>query len=178
MFTVLSSCHLPTPPAVFGIDITHLEPGFHTWSLRPSAEELDLDPAVFRNLLVEVRLELGRERALVLLEAQAVARLECDRTLVEFEQPVRGEYSLLLVPEDRLEEAAEKDEEALPLPQPGETLDLTGAVRDTLVLALPVRRIAPGAEEQEIPLRFGSPPEEGAPADPRFEALRKLRDPS
>lgn len=161
---------------MLGIDITHLQPGLHTWSLTPEAEDLDLDAAAFADIRVDVELDLQRERALMRLEARAVATLECDRTLVEFQQPVDGTYELLLVPPEQATAAGEED--IRPLPEPGQPLDLTGPVRDTLVLALPVRRIAPGAEEQDIPLQFGPPAEEGAPADSRFEALRKLRDDS
>ena len=51
---------------------------------------------------------------------------------------------------------------------------MTEAVRDTLVLAVPARKVAPGAEDLDLPTVFGAPAAEAA-IDPRWEALRSLR---
>ena len=165
---------------MLGIDTAPLSPGLHELTLTPSAEEANLDPEVFSNITVEIRLDHEEQRDLVAFTARAVATLECDRTLQPFEQRVSGSYAVLFVlPEhlDRYATAEASDEDVRPLPEPGTELDLTGPVRDTLLLALPTRRVAPGAEDEELPVQFGALTDsEGNAMDPRWEALKKLRD--
>lgn len=157
------------------IDISSLKAGVHDFVLEPEAEAVDLDPEMFRDIRVEARLDVHERRILVMLATSATARLECDRTLQPFDQRVEGRFSLLFAPPDptAAEEEAYDDVQVL---QPfDQALDVTTAVRDTLMLALPTRRIAPGAEDLDIDTVFGQPDEEHI--DPRWEALRRLRSP-
>src|SRR5690606_37846589 len=83
---------------------------------------------------------------------------------------------VLFVPPDQLPMGTD-DDDVQPLLDDATALDLTDAVRDTLLLALPLRRVAPEAEDAEIPTSFGAPTDaEGNPVDDRWEALRRLRD--
>ncbi len=178
-FGVLHSFHSRPAASMLGIDTTSLKPGLHEWHLTPSADDLDLDPEAFADLAVEVRLDHEEDRDLVAFTARATATLECDRTLEPFEQPVEGSYAVLFVLPDRLGSYAtdEADDDVRPLPKPGRPLDLTHAVRDTLLLALPTRRVAPGAEDEDLPVQFGAlTDDDGNPMDPRWDALKKLRD--
>ncbi len=157
------------------IKIANLKPGIHRFELKPDAEALDLDPSKFENIRVDAQLDYHEERILVRLAARADATLECDRTLEEFSQPLQGEHSILFAPLDVAEAAAAQFEDVRAL-QPGDQeIDITEAVRDTLLLAIPARCIAPGAEEREIPTEFGKPDGEQGAIDPRWEALRKLK---
>ena len=52
-------------------------------------------------------------------------------------------------------------------------LDLTSIARDTLILAIPVRKVAPEAEELQIQTVFGAPAEE---SDHRWSALLAMRE--
>lgn len=163
---------------MLGIDITPLKPGLHEVELAPSPEEVELDPAVFADIAVDARVDHHEERTLVAFTARATATLECDRTAVMFEQPVEGTYAILFVLPDQFggfEDGG--DDDIRPLPPTGADLDITDAVRDTLLLALPIRRVAPGAEDEPIPVTFGAhTDDDGSVIDPRWEALRKLRD--
>ena len=159
------------------IDLTPFSNGVHQVTLEPSAADLDLDPDRFADIEVEVVLDIRHDQVLVSLDAAAVATLECDRTLVLFEQPIAGSYSLLYAVPSRVQEADDDDpfSEVQVLP-PDRTINLADTVRDTLMLAIPVRKVAPEAEEEEIPTVFGVPEEEGESAiDPRWEALKALR---
>lgn len=161
---------------MLGLDITPLQPGVHTFGLEPSPEDLDLDPETFEALRVTIRLDLSEAQALVHLTAQATVTLECDRTLKHFTQPISGSHAVLFT-EAHLVTESDAEQDVLPLPDPGSPLDLTRPTRDTLLLALPVRRVAPGADEQDLPLVFGAvTDEDGNPVDPRWEALRALRE--
>ncbi len=158
------------------IDLAPLPEGVHHITLNPDAEAVGLDPEQFADLQVDVTLDLFNERVLVRLHARATATLECDRTLVRFQQPVEETYRVLFAPPSfvhRDEEAAEQEEVRM-LQAADRTIDLADLVRDTLLLVVPARKVAPGAEDVEIPTVFGAPAV-GPAVDPRWEALRQLR---
>lgn len=154
------------------IDIKALKAGLHEydWDLKPEA--IDLDPEVFSDLHVHAKMDLHPSRIFVTLEVDGVAKLVCDRTLVTFEQPIEGEYSILFAGAEFFEGMeGEQEEDMKLLSQDDEEIDLTEAVRDTFLLAIPQRRIAPGAEAEEIPMQFGRLDA----VDPRWEALLALK---
>lgn len=157
------------------INIAGLEAGNHHMVLEPSAEALDLSAETFRDLRVHAHLFSQPNRILVAFTAEADAALTCDRTLEPFVQPVRGDYSVLFAAPGTATDAEEHEEvrELLPTDQ---EIDITDAVRDTLLLAVPQRKIAPGAEDEEIQTAFGAPSGDETLADPRWAALRALKD--
>jgi len=159
------------------VDITSLSSGTHQLELAPSAEAAGLDPTTFEEVRVEAELQCHRDRILVTLLATATAELTCDRTLRPYEQPVEGRYSVLFGPPSMVGQEGEAFDEVRPLDPSDREIDLTDVVRDTLLLALPQRQIAPGAEEEPIAREFGAPEEEeDTPVDPRWSELKKLRD--
>lgn len=161
------------------VDITDLSDGIHQLTLDPTAETAGLDPSTFDDLHVEAELQCHRDRILVKMHATATAELTCDRTLEPYDQPVEGDYSLLFGPPSMVGQDGEEFEEVRPLASTDNEIDLSDVVRDTLLLALPQRRVAPGAEEEPIDREFGAPDEEEAEddaVDPRWDELRKLRD--
>ena len=80
------------------IDLAPLGEGLHHVALTPEPEAVGLDPERFADLRVAATLDIFNDRVLVTLEAAATATLECDRTLVLFEQPIEGVYRVLFVP--------------------------------------------------------------------------------
>jgi len=159
------------------VDITSLSSGTHQLELTPSPDEAGLDPTTFEDVRVEAELQCHRDRILVTLWATATAELTCDRTLQRYEQPVDGDYSVLFGPPSMVGQEGEAFDEVRPLDPSDREIDLTDVVRDTLLLALPQRQIAPGAEDESIEREFGAPEEEeDPPVDPRWSELQKLRD--
>ena len=156
------------------IDIKSLTPGIHEFAWQPAAEALELDSGVYRDLEVSARLDFSPSRIFVTLQTRAIAQLVCDRTLVDFDQEVEGTHSILYSSGDLVEDAEAQDDDIRELKKGDEEIDLTDIVRDTLILSIPARKIAPGADEKEIPLAFGTPQSGEAAIDPRWEALRKL----
>ena len=155
------------------IDLKPLKPGIHNFEWDVGAEELGLDPKTFDRLHIDVRLDYHPSNIFVTLHTQALARLVCDRTLKDFHQAVEGDYQILFSAERPVE--GEEFEEGIRFLDPkDEEIDLTDGVRDTFMLSLPQRRVAPGAESEEIPLQFGAPDKEGY-IDSRWEALRGLK---
>lgn len=156
------------------IDLAPLDEGVHSVALNPEAEAVGLDPDRFADLRVVATLDLFNNRVLVTLQAWATATLECDRTLALFEQPIEGTYRILLVPPSFTRREDDAFEEVRVLHRADRTIDLTDAVHDTVLLAVPARKVAPGAEDIEIPTAFGTPDAEAA-IDPRWAALRSLQ---
>ena len=152
------------------VPIAHLPDGLHEEALRPDAADLDLDPDVFSGVEVDARLDVAERRVLVAYTVRATARLECDRTLAMYDEPIEGAHAVLFDAD-----ADGEDDDVRPLAADAVALDVTEPVRDTLLLALPLRRVSPAARDAEIPTAFGGP-SEGEPADDRWAALRALRD--
>ncbi|MEL6614698.1 MAG: DUF177 domain-containing protein [Bacteroidota bacterium] len=153
------------------VDLTALDDGLHEMELAPTADDLDLDPDVFDDIAVALQLDIAEGRVRASYATRATATLECDRTLVEYTQPVEASHEVLFTASP----VGPDDEDVYPLPESVRGLDLTEPVRDTLLLSLPLRRVAPEAEAVEIPTRFGGPAA-GEPVDDRWAALRRLRD--
>jgi uncharacterized protein len=169
--------------AMLTIDITSLDPGVHHVELRPDPDDADLDPDDFSDLFVSARLDCQDDRILAMLDTEATAHLICDRTLQPFDELVHGHYGVLFAPpafrgspdeDDRYDEVRE-------LHHHDREIEVTDLVRDTLLLAVPQRQVAPGAEEEELQTAYGAPDEEEADEekdaiDPRWEKLRALKD--
>jgi len=157
------------------IDLSPLDEGLHEQTLSPAAGDLDLDPNIFSKIALDLRLDIAERRVLASFDVRGVATLQCDRTLVSYQQPVRGDHAVLFVPPDQI--ALDSDDDTiLPLPDPETEIDLTDAVRETVMLSVPLRSVAPEAEQKEIITSYGEQEMlDGVPVDDRWEALRKLR---
>lgn len=136
------------------------------------ASDLDLDPEVFSNIQVNLEVKQSDDTLRVIIGVQSDAFLECDRTLKEFVMPIRNTHELLLLRHGQ-EPDAEVTTEQLELEPRQRVLDLTSIARDALILAIPVRRVAPEAEELQIQTIFGAPAEE---SDHRWSALLAMRE--
>lgn len=165
---------LALPTSGLRVRIAPLSDGLHSETLTPSADDLGLDPAVFSDLAVDVTLDVRDRRVRAAFTARATARLECDRTLDLYDEPVEGAHEVLLVPPGAAMAEAADDENVQVLPLDATHADLAGPVRDTLLLALPLRRISPAARDLPIPTAFGGPDDDD-PTDDRWDALRALR---
>ena len=157
---------------MFRVPIASLPDGLHQETRRATADDLGLDPETFSDVEVELLLDVAERRVLATYTARATARLECDRTLELYDQPVEGSHAVLFTADVHAE--ADDDDAVEPLPEDATELDLTASVHDTLLLAVPLRRVSPAAEAAELPDTFGAPPED-EPADDRWAALQALR---
>ncbi len=157
------------------IDIRPYARGVYDLDFEPSPEDLEVDADSFSDIKIGVRLDIGASRIYVQFRVAATARLVCDRTLVDFDQHVKGSYAVVFVPPKDIDPEDEADN-LFPLEAGAEEIDLTEIIRDTLLLAVPIRKIAPGAEEEDLPTAFGRPTDEDI--DPRWAALKDLRSES
>lgn len=164
------------------IDITAFKSGVHHVELTPDPDEVGLDPDSFSDIHVLARLDCHRDRILAALDVHGVASLTCDRTLQPYEQPLEETYHVLFGPERMVGAESDSFDEVRVLHPSDRAIEITDLVRDTLLLAVPQRKVAPGADEEDLQLQFGavSSGEDDAAQDidPRWEALRELRDSS
>ena len=161
---------------MFAIGIEALKPGVHERTFRPEAEALGLDPSVFRDVDVSARLSVAEGQILVSLTVRAQAVLECDRTLCAFDQQIEGTYCVLFSCAGFASGSKNRCNEVRTLDPNDRVLDLTDVTRDTVLLAVPARRVAPGAEDIDIPTTFGIPQgSDDHSIDPRWEALGALK---
>ncbi|MEM9665818.1 MAG: DUF177 domain-containing protein [Bacteroidota bacterium] len=160
-------------PSVLHIELRALPEGVHEHAVRPSAEELEVDPALFSDIAVDLTLDHQEDRLLVHYEVSATAHLECDRTLEPFEQALEATDTAFFGLASVVGSADQ--DRTFVLDPDAEVVDLTQPVRDALVLALPVRRIAPGNEDLDIQTQFGTPASADEAIDPRWAALKKLK---
>lgn len=157
---------------MFTIEIASLSPGLHEFDFEPEAEAVELDPEKFGDIHIHARLDVRESRILAMLETTATATLECDRTLKLFDQEIGGTNYVLFAPPEFVEQQEDAFDEVRVLQPSDQKIDLTGAVRDTILLSVPLRCVAPGAEDEEIETEFFVPEDE---VDPRWAALRKLK---
>lgn len=154
------------------IELATLHRGRNELMLTPSAESLDVDTGRFSDIRVALELDVAPDRIVARYSTIAEAHLVCDRTAEPFVQQVEGSHLVLFTTEAP---SAEEDEtkDVRVYSETDRYLDLTEEVRDTLVLSLPARWVAPGAEEVELPTRFGADDDE---TDPRWDELKKLQN--
>ena len=153
------------------IDLRTLEIGRHEFNLASTTEELGVEPDLMRDIRADVQLHYDGSDAIIMLDVSAIAQLTCDRTLVKFEMPLKGQYTVVYSPN---EADPDSDDEVRRLTASDNEIDITDFVRDTLLLAIPVRKIAPGAEDADFRTTFGETVEESK-VDPRWEALASLK---
>lgn len=154
------------------IDIASLKAGVNRLEFAPAAEDLELDPEEFSDVQVRAEVDVRAEQILVRFDAEALAHLVCDRTLKPFTQDVNGSYAVLFTSQEGM--GLDGVDDVRTYSASDRTIDISEPVRDTLILALPTKRVAPGADDIEIPNRFGEGDE--GEIDPRWEALRGLRN--
>ena len=152
------------------LEIASLGAGFHSIEYTPTANELDLDPEVFSDIKVQFSLDLAKRQISVSMQVEAIVKLQCDRTLVMFDQPLSGKYAVLF--SEALPGGDAED--VLPFSANDRVIDVTKPVRDTLVLAVPSRKVAPEAEDVDIQLSYKNSETEDE-VDPRWAALRNLK---
>ena len=151
------------------IDLSALQGG----NFGVSASDLGLDQAKFSEIQAHLEIEQLDEGVHVTLEVCAKARLECDRTLREFVAPVANVHEMLLYTTCGQKPPEEGMIEQVELEPKQRVFDLTEIIRDTLMLAIPARKVAPEAEELQIQTVFGAP---AAEADQRWSALLAVRE--
>ncbi|GAB5536955.1 MAG: DUF177 domain-containing protein [Rubricoccaceae bacterium] len=158
---------------MFRVPIDPLSDGVHSETLQPSAEDLGLDPEIFSGIEVDLRLNLNGRRILAMFDTRATARLECDRTLEMYGQPIEGSHAVLFVPPEAADEVGDDDDDDVRVLADADTdIDLTEPIRDTLKLAVPLRHVSPAGEALDIQTTFGEADDDSESPWAALQALR------
>lgn len=156
--------------------INEIPKGKSTETLSIESGKLDLAGFEYRNLVLEIGFE-KREAALqvsFLFTAEVV--VICDRSLEEFWQPVEGKYEVIF--KEGIDFDSEDEQMSIRrLDISGNIINIETEVRDSIVLSVPLRKIHPRFFNEDGDLiEFEHQTEESPEIDPRWEALKNLKD--
>lgn len=110
----------------------------------------------------------------------ALAKLQCDRTLKQFDQEVKGSFTILFEP-NPVEHPDTEKTAVREISGEHLTIDISQEVRDTILLNLPTRSIHPEMlDEDGNPVEFetkefGAVEDDEEAIDPRWAELKKLK---
>ncbi|MCS7013988.1 MAG: DUF177 domain-containing protein [Chloroherpetonaceae bacterium] len=127
------------------IKVSHLTQGVHQYRFHLQAKDFQsvaVSETMFpRPVEVRVTLRKGLSEMAVAIELETVATFECDRCLAAIEKRITGMYRIFYTQSGtRVAEELEQDEVRW-LGKNDFEIDLTDDVRDTLVLAVPMKNV-------------------------------------
>lgn len=154
------------------LELKGLKDGVHIKKFVIEPDSLSLPEEIFQSpIAIKTILELQGDNVSVEYSADTVAKLICDRTLEPFDYDLNANQRVFAFLKDQ--ETTKDQTEIVEVDTKYEEIDLSENIRDTIMLAIPLRKVSPGAEEKDIPVIFGKDPNE---IDERWEALRKLKE--
>jgi len=162
------------------ISLSRLSEGLHTLNFVEKLAELGVEnqPNLHEEVKIQVDLEKRSPHCFLKNRVRVSGRFACDRCTDEFERTVSGEARVVFSSDKAMLAMSEADDIHYLAPEAKE-IDLTDEIRDTIVLAVPMKMLCAencrglcagcGANLNAESCRCAAPP-----ADPRWEALRKL----
>ena len=128
---------------------------------------------------LNLQVDMEKESGLMVFDFHFDGRvmLECDRCLEEYEQPLTGEYRLVVKYADRFEEITD---ELITIPHDENRIDLSQFIYEYINLMLPIKRVHPDDENgnhtcnSEMLERIDH--HAASLGDPRWDALKKLKN--
>jgi uncharacterized metal-binding protein YceD (DUF177 family) len=147
-----------------------------------SDDDLSFDICTLNKAVVKIHFEKTTHFINVEFTVEAGMMVICDRSLEEFEKTVEGKYEVLFKPE--VEDVSEGESSKVKQFNIHElTLSIDDEVRDTILLGLPAKILHPRfLDEDGNPSEFETrsfgdvSPDDEEIADPRWEALKKLKN--
>jgi uncharacterized metal-binding protein YceD (DUF177 family) len=169
------------------ISIVGIRDGNHPFAMTVRASDIPgLSSEFTHDVVVEglMQKHVGG-RYTVFATAAATARLICDRSLEEYDEPLEASFELeyrvdtALAAEQRGRIAELDDEEVRGLRDDDKAIDITEDVRQVLTLAIPARRVAPAYRDKNLDEIFPSIKGRDAEqpsndVDDRWEALKNI----
>lgn len=111
------------------------------------------------------------------VQTEGIINLICDISNENFDHPIKNKISVLV----KLgEEYDDSDIDVITIPSKDHAFNIAQLIYENVILSVPMKKVSPNisAEDLEILKKF-SPPEEieeEPKSDPRWEALKKLKD--
>ena len=113
------------------------------------------------------------------ISTSGTVELICDITNEAFDHPIENEIKILV---KFGEEFDDSDEEVITIPANDHAFNVAQLIYEDVVLSIPMKKISPNVDEKDLEiLEKFSPKEEETDedeheGDPRWDALRKLKD--
>lgn len=171
---------------MIAVHIQGLQDGQVPVDITASASEISaLAPEFINEIRLKGTLTRTGRRFTLACDVDATARLVCDRSLEEFDEPisVRLDLEFEVDTQAAIDRAAMDgwgDEGIIPIRDDAKIIDLTDDVRQELAVHLPLRRVAPHYRDKEIDEIFpeladASEEDHVSPPDDTWAALRNLK---
>lgn len=127
---------------------------------------------------VDVLLEKHSTFLDFLIKIHGTVNLVCDITSETFTHPIENEIKFLV---KFGEEYDDSNEEVITIPQGDSAFNISQASYEAVILSIPMKKISPNVKEEDFELIEKFSPkeieeEENHEIDPRWEALKKLKD--
>ena len=174
---------------MIAIQIVELSEGNHPFKVEIDASQIPgLTPEILGMISTEGVLRKFGNRYILDAEACGIARLVCDRSLEEFDEPLKAalhiefkiDHSLAAKQHGR--EGEFDDEEVRGIYEVDKVIDITEDVRQVLTVAIPFRRVAPAYRDNKlneihtsVTVRDSNDLDLPVEVDDRWSALTKLK---
>jgi uncharacterized protein len=162
------------------IQIGGLSEGEHPFQFEASSSEVGLTEGSFGEVTVKGVIEKTGSQFALSADVTTTGRFSCDRCTAEFQLPLSTSYRMYYV--TATEEGADVDPDELQiLPQGTGSIDIADDVRQTILLVVPLKLLCTESCKGLCPscgtnLNTGTCSCDVQSSDPRWEALRALRD--
>lgn len=120
------------------IRISQLSNGVHEYHFSSAPSDLGLDVNFQRSVEIDATLEKGNRQLLLTVGISTSAMFRCDRCTEEFEQKLTSKYSLVYMYSTGETDVAGDGDVRMITPETP-TLVLTGDIRDTVMLSVPLK---------------------------------------
>lgn len=114
------------------------------------------------------------------IKVYGTVELICDITNDEFDYPIENEIRILV---NFGEEYDDSNEDVITIPASDHAFNVAQLIYENVQLSIPMKKISPNVSEEDLEIlnRFSpkdieEPEEEKNDSDPRWDALRKLKD--
>ena len=174
---------------MIAIQIVGLREGNHPFTVEIEASQiLGITPEIRGTVSTTGVLRKIGSRYLLDAETFGTARLVCDRSLEEFDEPLQAAFHIefkvdhLLAAKQQGSEGEFDDEEVRGMYTENKVIDITEDVRQVLTVAIPFRRVAPEYRDKKlneihssVAVRDSNVVDLHVEVDDRWSALSKLK---
>lgn len=162
----------------YDISFSGLKTGKHEFSFEIDKEFFQLfdTEQEFTNPKIKVDVLLDKHTAFLEFEIKikGAAELVCDLTNENFEYPLENQISILV---KFGEEYDDSEEDVITIPTNDHSFNISQLIYEIVALSIPMKKTSPNISDEDLKIieKF-TPKEIEEEVDPRWEALKKLKD--
>lgn len=169
---------------MFTFKIFEIPEGKSERKLNLNSTDLELDDVSFKGGVIDLEFDRSSHFVLVKLVLDVVVELTCDRSLDVFDFEVVQDYQILFK-EEQVEETIDENGAIRNIDHVSKQISIMQDVLDTILVSLPAKKLHPrfldenGEPKELLNENFGETlenEEEGDTIDPRWEALKELKN--